>query len=131
MVYEKLAIITDSKETTLKVIELFGPYMAVNVYDLLCYDIVLLDTCNSAQDWIDIIKEDLDIDVKVIPIEELKFKDDAPEGFNKGVDEFIKKADISDDINYFLDLVTEKGGVNWLTAKERQRLHELSGHNLS
>ena len=40
MIYEKLAILTDGKETSLKVIELFAPYMSVDSYELLCYDIM-------------------------------------------------------------------------------------------
>ncbi len=126
MIYEKLAIITDGKETSLKVIELFAPYMAVNDYELLCYDIILLDTCNGVQDWTEIIKDDLDIDVKVMPIIDLKFTEEAPIGLPLGVEEFIKRVDISYDINYFLDLIIEKGGETNLTSKERQRLWELS-----
>ena len=37
-----------------------------------------------------------------------------------------KEMDISDDINYFLDLIQEKGGMNKLTDKEFQRLNQLS-----
>lgn len=126
MIYEKLAIITDGEETTLKVVELFAPYMAVSSYELLCYDIILLDTTNGVDDWTEIIKDDLGVDVKVMPIDKLKFSDDAPEGLQLGVELFIKKADISDDINYFLDLMNEKGNKYLLTPKEQQRLDELS-----
>ena len=126
MVFEKLAIVTDGKETTLKIVDLFAPYMAVNIYELLCYDIILLDTNNGVEDWTEIIKEDLGVDVKVMLIEDLKFSDDAPKDLQLGVDEFIKKANISDDINYFLDLIIEKGNKYLLTPKEQQRLHELS-----
>lgn len=127
MVYEKLAIVTDGKETTLKVVDLFAPYMAVNIYELLCHDIILLDSNNGIEDWTEIIKEDLGVDVKVMLIEDLKFKADAPDGLQDCVDEFIKKANISDDINYFLDLIIEKGNKYLLTPKEQQRLNELSG----
>ena len=126
MIFEKLAIITDGKETTLKVIDLFAPYMAVDYYELLCYDIILLDSNNGVQDWTEIIKEDLGIDVKVVLIENLKFSDDAPAELPFRVEEFIKKVDISYDINYFLDLIIEKGGENMLSCKETQRLWELS-----
>lgn len=126
MIYEKYAILTDSKETSLKVIELFGPYMAVNYYEFLCNDIILLDSNNGVDDWKTIIKNELDIEVNVIPIEDLKFDTNAPTELAAGVEEFIKKANISDDINYFLDLITEKGGIVWLTSKEQQRLDELN-----
>jgi hypothetical protein len=126
MIYEKLAILTDGKETSLKVIELFAPYMSVDSYELLCYDIILLDTTSGIQDWTELIKRDLDIDVKVMLIEDLKFSDNAPEGLPLGLEQFIKKADISYDINYFLDLIIEKGNRIYLTGKERQRLKELS-----
>lgn len=126
MIYEKLAIITDGKETTLKVVDLFAPYMAVDSYELLCYDIILLDTNNGIDDWKEIIKEDLGIDVKIMLIEDLKFSDDAPKDLHLGVEQFIKKADISDDINYFLDLLIEKKELYLLTPKEQQRLRELS-----
>ena len=127
MIFEKLAIITDGKETTLKVVELFAPYMAVDYYELLCESIILLDSNNGIQDWTEIIKEDLGVDVKVMLIEDLKFSDDTPIEFTNGVEEFIKKADISYDINYFLDLLIEKGGNKYLlTPKEQQRLWELS-----
>jgi hypothetical protein len=126
MIYEKLAILTDGKETSLKVIELFNPYMSVDSYELLCYDIILIDTTSSIQDWTELIKRDLNIDVKVMLVEDLKFSDDAPEGLPLGLETFIKKADISYDINYFLDLIIEKGDRIYLTGKERQRLKELS-----
>ncbi len=126
MVYEKLAILTDGKETSLKVIELFVPYMSVNTYDLLCYDIILLDSTSGIQDWTELIKRDLGIDVKVILIEDLKFSNEAPIELSNRVEKFIKEADISYDINYFLDLIIEKGDRFLLTGKERQRLRELS-----
>lgn len=126
MIFEKLAIVTDGKETTLKIVDLFGPYMAVNIYELLCYDIILLDTNIGIEEWVEIIKEDLGVTVKAMLIEDLKFSDDAPENLQVGVDEFIKKANISDDINYFLDLIIEKGNKYLLTPKEQQRLNELS-----
>lgn len=126
MVYEKLAILTDGKETSLKVIELFVPYMSVNTYDLLCYDIILLDSTSGIKDWTELIKRDLGIDVKVILIEDLKFSNDAPIELSNSVEKFIKEADISYDINYFLDLIIEKGDRFLLTGKERQRLRELS-----
>ena len=59
-------------------------------------------------------------------IEDLKFSDDTPIEFTNGVEDFIKKVDISYDINYFLDLIIEKGGQNKLSCKEQQRLWELS-----
>jgi hypothetical protein len=130
MIYEKYVIITDNQETSLKVIDLFEPYMAVDTYEFLCNDIILIDTNNDADTWKAIIKNELGVDVKVMPIEELKFDDKAPIGLAEGVEEFIKKVNISEDINYFLDLVSKKGGTTWLSDKERQRLHELSGNKL-
>lgn len=126
MIFEKLAIITDGKETTFKVVDLFAPYMAVDYYELLCESIILLDSNNGIQDWTEIIKEDLGVDVKIMLIEDLKFSDDTPIEFTNGVEDFIKKVDISYDINYFLDLIIEKGGQNKLSCKEQQRLWELS-----
>lgn len=126
MIYEKLAIITDGKETSIKVIELFAPYMAVDSYVLLCNDIILLDSNNGIEDWTEIIKEDLGVDVEVMLIENLNFSNDAPEGLQNAVNDYIKKADISDDINYFLDLISQKGSKYSLTPKEQQRLDELS-----
>jgi len=126
MIFEKLAIITDGKETTLKVVELFGPYMAVNSYVLLCHDVILLDSNNGIDDWTEIIQEDLGVDVKVMLIEDLKFSEDAPIELKEAVDDFVKKANISDDINYFLDLIIEKGSKYSLTPKEQQRLNELA-----
>jgi hypothetical protein len=38
----------------------------------------------------------------------------------------IKKLDISDDINYFLDLITERGASYMLTDKEIQRIRDLT-----
>ena len=126
MIYEKLAIITDGKETSIKVIELFAPYMAVDSYVLLCNDIILLDSNNGIEDWTEIIKEDLGVDVEVMLIENLNFSNNAPEGLQNAVNDYIKKADISDDINYFLDLISQKGSKYSLTPKEQQRLDELS-----
>ncbi len=44
----------------------------------------------------------------------------------KQVSDFIKECDISEDINYFLDLIIDEGGIKNLTPKEKQRLKELS-----
>ncbi len=121
---------TDSQETSLKVIALFDPYMAVDTYEFLCNDIILIDTDNDADTWKAIIKNELGIDVKVMPIEDLKFIDETPIEILEGIEAFIKRTNISEDINYFLDLVAKKGGVTWLSAKEVQRLHELSGNKL-
>ena len=126
MIFEKLAIITDGKETSCKVVELFAPYMAVNIYELLCYDIILVDSNIGIDDWTEIIQEDLGVDVKVMLIENLKFSEDAPKCLQLVVAEFIKKADISDDINHYLDLIIEKGSKYSLTPKEQQRLNELA-----
>ena len=126
MIFEKLAIITDGKETTFKVVDLFAPYKAVDYYELLCESIILLDSNNGIQDWTEIIKEDLGVEVKIMLIEDLKFSDGTPIEFTNGVEDFIKKVDISYDINYFLDLIIEKGGQNKLSCKEQQRLWELS-----
>ena len=126
MIFEKLAIITDGKETSYKVVELFAQYMSVYTYELLCNDIILLDTTSGIQDWNELTKRDLGIDVKAMLIEDLKFSDDAPKELQLGVEEFIKKADISYDINHFLDLIIEKGDRIFLSDKERQRLRELA-----
>ena len=42
------------------------------------------------------------------------------------VKQFIKGAEISDDINYFLDLIVDRGDIKLLSLKEYQRLEELS-----
>lgn len=45
------------------------------------------------------------------------------------INNLIKKADISEDINYFLDLINERGGTKYLSGKEYQRLVELGGNH--
>ena len=126
MIHEKLVILTDGLETSQKVIALFEPYLAVDYYELLCNDIILLDSNNGVNDWKIIIKNELNIEVTVLQIEDLKFTSDAPLELMNGVKTFIEKTDISYDINYFLDLIIKHGGEMWLTSKERQRLWELS-----
>jgi hypothetical protein len=52
---------------------------------------------------------------------------DYPDCVSIDVINAIKKLDISDDINYFLDLITERGGESYmLTDKERQRIRDLT-----
>jgi hypothetical protein len=126
MIYEKLAIITRNLEESHKIIDLFNPYMAVNTYLLLCNDIILLDTCNGINDWKEIIDKELSISVLITEIEKLKFCESEYNVLNEAKLKFIKDADISDDIDYFLDLIIEKGNLYFLGAKEMQRLMELS-----
>ena len=126
MIYEKLAIITRNLEESHKIIDLFNPYMAVNTYLLLCNDIILLDTCNGINDWKEIIDKELSISVLITEIEKLKFCESEYNVLNEVKLKFIKDADISDDIDYFLDLIIEKGNLYFLGAKEMQRLMELS-----
>lgn len=126
MIYEKLAIITRNLEESHKIIDLFNPYMAVNTYLLLCNDIILLDTCNGINDWKEIIDKELSISVLITEIEKLKFCESEYNVLNEAKLKYIKDADISDDIDYFLDLIIEKGNLYFLGAKEMQRLMELS-----
>jgi hypothetical protein len=42
------------------------------------------------------------------------------------VRDFTIDANISEDINYFLDLLVDRGGIDNLTIKEKERLSELS-----
>lgn len=42
------------------------------------------------------------------------------------IKDFINEVEISNDINYFLDLIIDRGGVEHLNLKEKQRLTELS-----
>jgi hypothetical protein len=62
----------------------------------------------------------------ITEIEKLKFCESEYNVLNEAKLKFIKDADISDDIDYFLDLIIEKGNLYFLGAKEMQRLMELS-----
>jgi len=80
---------------------------------------------------IDELKEEFKdlIELKLLDVTEGNVYDllsDYPDCVSIDVINAIKKLDISDDINYFLDLITERGASYMLTDKEIQRIRDLT-----
>lgn len=80
---------------------------------------------------IDELKEEFKelTEVKFVDVTEGNVYDmltDYPDCVSIDVINAIKKLDISDDINYFLDLITERGASYMLTDKEIQRIRDLT-----
>ena len=122
MIYEKYVILTKGKEETDKVYNLLFKSNMINIFRMLTLDIILMDSTCGAQDWMEIIEEETGIKTTVMLIEELYFTDDTPKEMVDGMAKFISDADISDDINYFLDLMSKN---EFLTGKQQQRLRDL------
>ena len=65
-----------------------------------------------------------DLDVVIVDITNFE-----PE--SKKMSEAFFKLDISNDVNHFLDLINDKGGIDFLTGKEKERLFELSERGIT
>ena len=128
MIYEKYAIITKDYEESKKVIDLLREGTSIYMFRLLLENLILIDTTDGESDWEETIKEHLNINVKIMPIDEFLAIDNTPEEVLTESNRFIRDANISDDIDYFLEIVGRKCGAVYLSGKERQRLQELSGH---
>jgi hypothetical protein len=126
MIYEKYIIVTDGIESTNKIVDLLGQSNMLNAYKALTLDIILIDSSCGEQDWVETIKNHLNLDVKVTSFADFKWADNTPQEITDAFNQFIADVDISDDLNYFLDLISEKGSEDLLTPKERQRLWFLS-----
>lgn len=89
-------------------------------------DTLLIDTLHTVDE---LAKEFDGLDVKILDVTDTNAFDilqDLNFAVALKVDEAIKKMDISNDINHFLELVETKGSVDLLNGKERQRLYELT-----
>lgn len=89
-------------------------------------NVILIDTLHSVEE----LNDEFDgLDVKVIDITELNHFDTLTDfnfETNIKIADAKKELDISDDINYFLDLIKTKGHDYLLSGKEQQRLYELT-----
>lgn len=88
--------------------------------------VVLIDTLHTIEELND---EFSGLDVIVIDITEINHFDvlnDFRIETNIKIAEAKKELDISDDINYFLDLIKTRGNEYFLSGKEQQRLYELT-----
>lgn len=89
-------------------------------------DTLLIDTLHTVDE---LSKEFDGLDVKILDVTDanpFEILQDLSFAVALKVDEAIKKMDISNDINHFLELVETKGSVDLLNGKERQRLYELT-----
>jgi len=88
-------------------------------------NIILIDTLHTIEELVEQFKG---TDVNIIDITESNNFDtlDFTIETNIKIAEAKKELDISDDINYFLDLIETRGHEYLLTGKEQQRLHELT-----
>ena len=97
-------------------------YKSIEINDY----VVLIDTLLTIEEIND---EFSGLDVIVIDITEINHFDilnDFTIETNVKIAEAKKELDISDDINYFLDLIKTRGHEYLLSGKEQQRLHELT-----
>jgi len=97
-------------------------YKSIEINDY----VVLIDTLLTIEEIND---EFSGLDVIVIDITEINHFDvlnDFTIETNIKIAEAKKELDISDDINYFLDLIKTRGNEYLLSGKEQQRLYELT-----
>ena len=89
-------------------------------------NIILIDTLHTIEE---LVEEFKGLDVNVIDITESNHFDvlkDFSIQTNLKIASAKKELDISDDINYFLDLIKTRGHEYLLTGKEQQRLFQLT-----
>ena len=90
-------------------------------YVVINHEMVVIDTLHS----LDELKLEFDgLGVEIVESFEKNDKFDLETKIL--LNEAVKTLDISDDINYFLDLVSDKGSIDLLTGKEKERLFELT-----
>ena len=92
-------------------------------------NMVCVDTFATFEELYKVLVVTLDLTIGISEINRDNFDESMlcynPSTKNR-VRDFIEMTEISTDINYFLDLIIDRGGVNHLTLKEYQRLEELS-----
>lgn len=126
MVYKKFIIECDCRLTADVVIEYIDWFS--NIIEYVGSTLIFIDAPYTYEELSDaLLSSNLEVIIydinSGIPDEIFKKFDTR---ITDNIYELIKKADISNDINYFLDLILERGGTKYLSGKEYQRLCELS-----
>lgn len=92
-------------------------------------NIVCVDTKSKFEDLYKYLVVDLDLTLGISELNYKNFNDMVSHysSVTKGqIEDFMREVEISSDVNYFLDLIIDRGGVEHLNLKEKQRLTELS-----
>jgi hypothetical protein len=123
MVYEKFLIKVKGLNESLLVYDVLQKNGATNKVMIVGGGLICLDGVYSVDELIELFYTiDLNIQVNYLNTKitnDIVWAEDI-------IKEFIDKADISNDVNHFLDLINERGGQEYLTPKELQRLNEIS-----
>jgi hypothetical protein len=126
--YKKILIITEYDNEMDKVIDFIDWSLKGFTSEKIMIndDVMLIDTYHTVEE---LETEFTGFDIKIIDISDISLYGIVDESLKQPILEAKKTLDISDDVNYFLDLITEKGDICLLTTKEIQRLYKLAKKN--
>jgi hypothetical protein len=123
MIYKKYLIIAENDMDVVNEFINWSLKGFTSAHVVINDEMVMIDT----QHTLDELKtEFIALDIKIVYILGKQLGEDFGLMTNIKIFEAIKSLDISDDINYFLELISSKGSVDFLTSKEKERLFELS-----
>lgn len=125
MVWRKILVVTEYAADMSEVLEFFEWSVDefVSGLVLLTRHAVLVETCYSVRE-VDL--EFSGLELTVIDIDGVDLRVFLEERLADAVEMAVRAMDISGDLDYFLDLIIERGGVHMLSDKERRRLDQLS-----
>jgi len=126
--YKKILIITEYDNQMDKVIDFIDWSLKGFTSEKIMINdgVMLIDTYHTVEE---LETEFEGFDIKIIDISDISLYGIVDESLKQPILEAKKTLDISDDVNYFLDLIAKKGDICLLTTKEMQRLYKLSENN--
>lgn len=126
--YKKILIITEYDNEMDKVIDFIDWSMRLMTSEKVIVNdyTMVVDTYYTVEE---LEAEFTGFDIKIIDITDISLYGIVDESLKQPILEAKKTLDISDDVNYFLDLITEKGDICSLNTKEKERLYKLSKKN--
>jgi hypothetical protein len=126
--YKKILIITEYDNQMDKVIDFIDWSLKSFTSEKIMINdgVMLIDTYHTVEE---LEAEFEGFDIKIVDITDINLYGIVDESLKQPILEAKKTLDISDNVNYFLDLIAEKGDICLLNDKERQRLYKLSKKN--
>ncbi len=123
--WRKILVVAEYKNEMNEVVDFFEWSVDEYVSEVavLTHNAVLVETLYTMTE---LDREFKYLEVSIFLVESLDIRQFLDERLAGLVECACREMDISYDIDYFLDLAIDRGGVDRLTARERRRLDKLS-----
>ncbi len=127
MIYKKFIIEADCEETIGIALDIL--YDQCDRMMMLTDTMVCINGTYTFSELNNLLLFSNQLTLSVVEIDE-KNLNRTLDGFNeylhRGIIKFIDETNISDNIDYFLDLIYQRGGIEFLSGMEHQRMNELT-----